>query len=301
MPIKVCPKCGKEFNDTANYNRHMKRKTPCALILDKEDLPEEEKESLHQCRFCGRTFSTGSNLMRHMKKACKVALHDGNTTGMEKPHEHTLREQVERQQKEMETLKAQVSALTVAVSGGEQAIAPAWSSRAVVQNRLALRTQERAPGTFGEEGSTVLDAESIASIETGVTPFVTTETGDRKQLVQVLTRAALCVYSAPQNAATLTCFLPNKKGDEALIKGPAGWEIWPLTLVMSTMVSCTLDAVRGRQENFKEANLWICKALEDARDDLIHILPSGEFRALLIRNRSLLEQALGKVPQPGEQ
>lgn len=41
----MCPKCYKTFNKTYNYDRHLKRKTPCVNLKDKvEKLKEMVKE-----------------------------------------------------------------------------------------------------------------------------------------------------------------------------------------------------------------------------------------------------------------
>ena len=86
---------------------HLTCKTPCAPILDKEDLPEEQKDNPNRCHFCGRVYSRPDNLARHMKQVAKYAPRNGNTEGMDKVYEHTLR----KQQAQIAAMQAKIDAL----------------------------------------------------------------------------------------------------------------------------------------------------------------------------------------------
>src|ERR1700678_3635207 len=88
-----CGKCEKTFAKGAWFRRHLARKTPCSDIVEKEDLPEDKKESPNKCKFCGRPFASAATLLRHIQQSCKIAPRNGDTTGMEKLYDHVVRKQ----------------------------------------------------------------------------------------------------------------------------------------------------------------------------------------------------------------
>jgi hypothetical protein len=79
------------------------RKRPCDPILERDALPEKQRDNPHRCRFCGRVYSRADNLARHLK-VCKIANSD---EGMEKLLDHTLQRQLAEQKKATEEMKAQ--------------------------------------------------------------------------------------------------------------------------------------------------------------------------------------------------
>jgi hypothetical protein len=94
--VRVCPKCGKEFQFPSYLKRHLSRKTACDPIV-----VADPDEGGHPCKYCGRTFTTLQALSRHSKHRCKIA---NSEEGAKKPPEYTL----QRQNRE---LKAEVGAV----------------------------------------------------------------------------------------------------------------------------------------------------------------------------------------------
>ena len=56
-----CEKCEKIFSSVSNYNRHLKRKTPC--FIDEKLIIEENTI----CSLCSKPYSTKGSLTRHQK------------------------------------------------------------------------------------------------------------------------------------------------------------------------------------------------------------------------------------------
>ena len=123
---------------------------------------------------------------------------------------------------------------------------------------------------------------------------------------------AMMIYSDEMHPENITCYLPSKKGKEALVHAQRGWEVMPVSLTLSPM------AVRSVDELFKkqpwpgidgiaaDANLDApTKILTYIKDNEGTIIgnasaPSSELRAIPIRNRDLLDRVLQKLPGAGD-
>ena len=146
MPFD-CLRCGASFPKNQGLTKHLARKTPCAPILDKEDLPEEKRDAPNRCRFCGRVYSRSDSLARHLKQACKIAPRNGDTSGMDKLYEHTLRRQEEKHKAEMAAVMARLVALEtqVGTDGGKALTVKAAEVRApnspTASSSAAAKTQ----------------------------------------------------------------------------------------------------------------------------------------------------------------
>lgn len=116
MADRTCELCGAVFQIPALLKRHQQRKTPCASILDEEDLPESKRNDPNRCKFCGRVYASRASLLQHMRKNCKIIPRESNKEGSEKSHEHMLR----KQQREIDALKAQVDAMIATMNGKRQ-------------------------------------------------------------------------------------------------------------------------------------------------------------------------------------
>ena len=348
MPAHKCPRCGKEFDNKSNYNRHLTRKTPCALVLEIEELEEEKKDSPNRCRFCGRVFSRSDSLARHMKQACKIAPRNGNTEGMEKLYEHTIRKMQAKYDTEIDALKAQVSALAAATTEAEREVAPAtWGSRAVVQNRLAGGAPYAAPSAKFVQAAHVTNVASggtniaMTNIDASVGKTVNNVTINvfgaerldkitKPQVVDLLRslgpvgenvkaiaekaiiQAAMLIFSDPARPEDITCYLPNKKGDDALVHGEAGWEVQPVGLVISPMAAQSIEVLFKHQpapdQHTPEKDVkWmmdecanIMRYIAKHEGDMTNEPPRGEMRGILIRNKDLLQQVLARLPMAGQ-
>jgi uncharacterized C2H2 Zn-finger protein len=342
MPTHTCPKCSKEFTDKSTYNRHLARKTPCAPILDPEDLPDDKKESPHKCKFCGRVFTRAASVTAHMKKACKIVPREGNSDGMEKLYEHTLRKQqaqMEAMQARMELLEAQVKAsASVAAEAATAALVP----QAVVQNRLAHGGPSAAPVTkiihtgavtnvgtlnanidnsigkttmvvnisiFGQENLGRITKPQVFDLLKGLGPV-----GENVKAIaeKAIIQAAMLIFSDPVHPEDITCYLPNKKGDNALVHGESGWEVQPVGLVVSPMAAQSIETLFKHQpapdQHTPENDVkWmmeecgnIMRYIQRHEGDLTNEPPRGELRGILIRNKELLQQVLARLPMVGQ-
>lgn len=109
MASNQCPRCLSAFRDPYTLRRHMGRKTPCAPIVEKADLPASEQQKQHSCHYCGRAFTSKSNLNRHIRGRCRIATTE---EGMDKLLDHVLSRRLEEQSRATEALTQQVAELT---------------------------------------------------------------------------------------------------------------------------------------------------------------------------------------------
>jgi hypothetical protein len=165
MADRTCAACGRVFRYPKHLRQHELRKTPCAPILEPEDVqalydrktledPDFEKK---KCSFCGRVFGTYTNMRRHVRNACKIAPNAKNgDAGMEILYEHTIRRQetriaaLERQNAEILGMMRKLVVQTAAPAGGAQV-----SGEIAVHNRdgtVAVDKSRKEIHIHGQEG-----------------------------------------------------------------------------------------------------------------------------------------------------
>jgi len=94
MAPKQCEKCGKYFSVTANYNYHLKRKTPCVPC----SIVSPTK---YKCNRCEKYFQSKQNLTVHLNRKNPCIIKNPQ------PGELELRALFEQLQNENEQLKLQ--------------------------------------------------------------------------------------------------------------------------------------------------------------------------------------------------
>jgi hypothetical protein len=103
----ICNICGVDQKYPSILKRHVARKTPCAPIIERDNLSIDSKDKTQSCRYCGRTFTTATSMYRHVRQRCKIANSD---EGMEKLLNHTLQRQLAIVQDQNIEMKSQVAA-----------------------------------------------------------------------------------------------------------------------------------------------------------------------------------------------
>lgn len=111
-------------------------------------------------------------------------------------------------------------------------------------------------------------------------------------------RAAALVFSDPRFPENITCFMPNQKGDTALVHGESGWEMQLVTFVLSPMVIKALDIIFDHQP-FEKAEDFALIMREMANNEKKYISGS-ELRPILIRNKQLLNKVVDHLPVAGD-
>ena len=263
----------------------MNRKTPCTLILESSEDDGTLGHGKHSCRFCGRTFSSYISMRRHVRTACKIAPNKKNgDTGMQKLYEHTIRKQEER----ISRLEEMMQRMIDSQGGGNNV----QGSHNVVDSQI---NQTINISVFGKEGLEHVDSTVVRQI-----------LDDSRKLPEIthaaetaLLKTAMLIYSDPEHPENLTCYLPNKKGDETLVHTDGGWEIRPTRLVLSPMASTALMRISDKQPYERAEDYGEIMA------ELVHnekrYIGGQELRPILVRNKDLLRRALETLPVAGDE
>lgn len=322
MADRTCDRCGKRFPLPCRLKAHLARKTPCAPILEAQDLPPERLEDpdldKKQCRFCGRVFTTYTSMRRHVRTACRIPPNERNgDAGMELLYKHT----VAQQQKQTEALTEQVSKMATML----QQLAPAPTAPAATTNsgEIAVQgdqnevkvdnskhqdnsqdnSQHITINVFGQERLDHITRDQVHQILTGAKGFALSNAA-----VQAVLQAAMLAYRDPAHPENLTCYLPNKKKNDALVHGGAGWEIQPVQLVLPPMMQKSVDLLFDKQPMDPEQHdLETCgavlKELEACERDPGKTKQltgtDGALRAVLVRNKDQLARILEGLPVAG--
>ena len=303
MSDRTCDKCGKSFQKPFHLRRHLARKTPCAPILDPEDLPEDAREDpdldQKKCRFCGRVFSSHDNMRRHVRQYCKIAPTEKNgDAGMEVLYEHTLRKQ-QAQIAKLEEQNAEMMDMMRQLAGaGAVAQAPTSTQAGEVAvqgngNQVDNRKTTVVINIFGSEDLAHIQAPEIKAILDSSLRAGAPETKASTAILQT----ALLAYSDPDHPENLTCYLPNKKTDDALVHGNAGWEVRPCPLVLAPMAQQSLDQLFDKQP-FESAETYE-SLMAELRDNEERYTTGEALRPVLVRNKDLLARALESLPVAG--
>ena len=161
---------------------------------------------------------------------------------------------------------------------------------------------------FGRENIDRVTKPQVFDILRGLGPV-----GDNVKAIaeKAIIQAAMLIFSDPAHPEDLTCYLPNKKGDNALVHGETGWEVQPVGLVLSPMAAQSIETLFKHQPAPDESTpandvKWmmeecgrIMRYIADHEGTITNEPPRGEMRGILIRNKDLLQQVLAKLPLAG--
>lgn len=331
MADRTCPRCGRTFELPCRLRSHAKRKTPCARILEPEDLPAAVRDDPaareHQCRFCQRIFASYDSMRRHIRTACTIAPNARNgDEGMNYLYDYTVRKQGNSQET---ALQGQLTVLTqnvdmlaralqqvlgaesrLALPPGEGQRLPAAEMAIVGDNNVLLQDrrvamnilQDRRVATtniminlFGHEK---IDHVTRAKVRELLTESLSLPSLS-EAAAMALIKAAFMVYSDPEHPENITCFLPNKREASALVHttrpdGTRLWELQPVRVVAPLMALKCIDVLFDYQP-LEDADDF-GPLMKELRDNEDRYARGDDMRVILIRNKDLLTQALRTLP-----
>ena len=244
-------------------------------------------------------------MRQHVRKSCKIAPNKKNgDRGMELLYEHTIKKQqaqidamqqqnkeMQEQNKEMLTLMRQ---LTKQGQGGStsKAIVTQVAEGPIVTNNkgtVVVDNKRITINVFGKENlSHITRADVKAILDASVQ---NSQVEDAAQTA--LLKMAMAAYSDPHHPENITCFLPNKKTNDALVHTSSGWEVQPVNLVVTPMAERSMSELFDKQpyENYQKYD----GVMRELRDNGKHHVGNGSaMRPILVRNKALV-RAVRKV------
>jgi hypothetical protein len=131
---------------------------------------------------------------------------------------------------------------------------------------------------------------------------------------QLVTRAAMLIYSDPDHPENITCYLPKMTSSHAMTYGEHGWTLQPVSIVVSPMMRASIDLlfdhqpVAGREgcpdkEFSLDRKLAFKRLLEyiEQNEERIAMDADDTLRPVLVGNADLLRrvcQAIGGPQHP---
>jgi hypothetical protein len=314
MPAE-CRDCGHDFLYPSKLVQHRKRKTPCAPIVDAGDLPmkalKDPNIDQKKCRFCGRAFASTTSMRRHVRESCKIAPNEKNgDAGMDQLYDHTIR----RQGAEILEMRQQMVEMTAlmdrVVSAADAQIAASRKEGAAAKPVCEVAIQQHGGVTTVDNKKVqvtinVFGNESLDHVTSGRIRKILEESLNTPTVSLAVQRAvlqtAMLVYSDPEHPENLTCYLPNKKTDDALVHttrdGKTMWEVQPVPLILPPMAQKSIDALFDRQP-FEDASTFEPLMVE-LRASEEEYATGGLLKPILIRNKQLMARALKQLPVTG--
>ena len=313
MAARTCERCNKVFKRPAHLRDHLNRKTPCSPIVGADSEPAGAARVV--CRFCNRSFVTRSSLTRHINVSCPIAPNARNGgDGMMILYEHTKRNQppetVEKLEAKVSELEAKLERMAEALAGASAASAdsrPNDEPRAghavsggiavgEVSGKLSITTNNIFVNVFGKEELDHATGDRIREILDDARGRITALSDEALPVAAqtAVLRAAMLIFSSPENPENLTAYLPNKKLDDVMVHGTGGWEVQPAHLVLAPMATKALDVLFDKQP-YENAEDYTALMVE-LRDNEARYAAGEKLRPILVRNKDLLARALGSLP-----
>jgi hypothetical protein len=145
---------------------------------------------------------------------------------------------------------------------------------------------------FQKEGQEHVTAEKIKEI---LDRSMKEEAGLPEVLGAAILDTAMLLYSDPEHPENLTCYMPNKKEEAAMVHNKRGWELVPLKLVLRPMAVESIYAIFKKQP----ASADYYKVLKELQKNTERYSAGKALRPVLVRNKELLKRALGALPLVG--
>ena len=224
---------------------------------------------------------------------------------MELLYEYTIKKQqteideLKKQNKEMFTMVKEQGQLMKQIAANQQGSSSKdnkikttnkvkGSGAAVMgdQNTVVVDNKRIVINVFGKENLNHITRGDIKAIlDTSVQNSLV---GDAAQMA--LLKMAMALYSDPAHPENITCFLPNKKTNDALIHTADGWEVQPVDLVVTPMAERSMNELFDKQplEDYQKYDKVMRELLNNGER---HIGNTSALRPILVRNKGLIKKS----------
>jgi hypothetical protein len=238
-------------------------------------------------------------------QTCPIAAR--GSSGMDTLYSHVLKQSREVSQLKEELQKTQKKLDAMVDRAGQKNINVSGNNTTIVRTDVLNMTTVSNTvvfNVFGKEDTAHITPTSVRDILVTCGETVKgTESVATDAVSQALVKAALLIYSDPDQPGNITCYIPNKRDGNALVHGKQGWEILPVRVVLSPMAKKSLDLLFEKQPFDDRESMAKCHAALKALSLYeSRLLADGakDLRAVLIRNKTLLSALLSNLPVGSE-
>ena len=295
---RICSYCGKKFNYPYLLKRHLNGKRKCVPSFAGKTEGDEDKP--YECRYCGTRFMDETHMHRHIRDTCKIAPNERNgTDGLDRLYDLVLAQR-DTDETRIASLEGVVETLSARLVNTD--IGLGMNANVVnIQgdNNQVQQTDARTVvniNFFGAEGTNHITKKQIRAVLDRSMENVTLPLAAQNAIIET----AMIVYSDPEHPENLTCFLPNKKTDDALLYTDRGWDIQPVSIIVPRMAVKSLDALFNKQPYEEDADLYTNVMVELRDNEKKYVSGTAKFRPILVRNKDLLIKMLGSLPIAGQ-
>jgi hypothetical protein len=298
--VNQCSKCGRVFARKYALDRHLnERKHPCVAST----TIKPPAKGGHTCLSCGREFCRPSNLTRHMSDGrCPIATPRITISAAKKgtipasAKSEDVKKHLEKTNKILLELSKEVASMRDERKSAEPT--------SVINNGTVNNITINIFGNENITHLTSLDVLRMLNTLPQAKDFLTLE-NLLPAAQQAVINTAMLIYSDEKRPENITCYLPNKKTDEVVVRGASGWEVRPYTLIVSPIAARVIELLFAKQPiagvdgiSPDEDNERWGKLLRCIRDNETTLTspPMRGLRPILVRNRDMLGRYLDKLP-----
>ena len=222
---------------------------------------------------------------------------------MELLYEYTNRKQqaqideLKKQNTEMLTLVRQIahqgSSSKLSTSTTNQAKEGGVIVQGGNKNTVVVDNKRVVINVFGKENvSHITKADIKAILDDSITKGLIADAA-----TAAVQKAAMMTYSDPVHPENLTCYLSNKKTNDALVHTENGWEVQPASLILVPMAAQSINELFEKQP-LEGAEKYDSLMRELRDNENKHLSNTAALRAILVRNKKLLKAALAQKIKP---
>ena len=123
---------------------------------------------------------------------------------------------------------------------------------------------------------------------------------------QLITHAAMLIYSDPEHSYNITCYLPKASWTQAMTHGHDGWTLKPVSIVFPPMVRKAINLIFDKQPiagmdftGNASAYTTILRYIQEHESELTSGSGGAIMRPILLRNADLMQKVRHEIEQRG--
>lgn len=170
---------------------------------------------------------------------------------------------------------------------------------------MDVKVYNTSPNTFGQEEVDHVQQGDMYKVFEEVAPRGPIDPANGEALLnhlsrQLITRAAMMIFSDPEHPENITCYLPRKTDSSAMTFGEHGWTLQPVNIVFPPMFQKSVNLLFARQPvpgvggcpeaaytPLKQATFGQLLKYIGRNEDRLVLSADSTLRPILVRNQDL--------------